>query len=851
MAEEIKPIVTTLPNGMRVVVLENRSAPVVSLQAWVRVGSADEPDDMAGVSHLLEHMLFKGTEKRKVGEIAREIEASGGYINAFTTYDATVYYVTIASRFFETGLEVLSDAIQNSAFDPVELEKEKEVVIEEIKRSEDIPERRAMNDLFALAYKVHPYRRPIIGYADQVRNITRERLVEYYRKWYSPQNITFVVTGDVGAQEALQKVERFFSNFKRGTLMPAGRVEEPEQKEIRVKISKEDVFETQLVLAFHIPGVYHKDTYALDILSSLLGEGDSSILYREVKHKRELVNSIYSYTYTPKDTGVFIIGASLESRNLERALVSIWEEINRLISREISYDDLQRARIKIESDFIYQKETVQGIARQLGYFDAIIGDLDYEKKYLEGIRRVTQEDIKLMIRKYLIPENLSVVVLGPKDISIEEEKIKQIFSTEHPKVTSSDSEIKKILLDNGIKLIVKSTPGTETISIYTASLGGVRYETEDTSGLTNLLSKVWTRGTKTRNADEIAEEIEEIGGEVSGYSGRNTFGLSQQFLSRFFERGIELFVDILINASFPEEEVEKVKREVLNELKNQMDDPGRIAFKLFYKKLYGDHPYGMDILGTPESVRGLTRKQVLKFYEKFVRPDNLVITLVGDFNVNNALKLLEEKLGKIKKSKTAHPKVSSVKELKEIRRGEKTIKAKEQAHIILGYLGTTIQSEDRYPLQVLEAILSGQGGRLFVKLRDEMSLAYDLRALSVEGIDPGYFALYIASSAEKENIAIDSLMKEIKKVLDQGVSEEEVERAKRYIIGNYEISLQSNSAQASTIAMNEIYGLGYDFHKKYPDRISSITAEIVNNVARKYLSPDRYVLAIVKPGKEK
>lgn len=856
MADEFKPLVQILPNGMHLVVFENHSAPVVSIQAWVRVGSADEPEDMAGVSHLLEHMLFKGTQKRKVGEIAREIESNGGYINAFTTYDATVYYVTIASRYFETGIDILADAIQNSSFEQDELEKEKEVVIEEIKRSDDIPERKAMNDIFELAYKVHPYKRPIIGFAEKVKAITRERLIDYYKKWYSPDNITLVVSGDADRETMLVAVEKYFGGFKKSGARAAQRPLEPEQDALRVKVSKENVFETQLILAFHIPGVLDKDIYAMDVLSSLMGEGDSSTLYKEIKRNKELVNSIYTYTYTPKDAGVFIVGASLEAKDLENAIKSIWEEILKIREHPPGYNELSRSKIKIESDFIYQKETVEGIARQLGYFEAIIGDVHYEKKYLEGLNDIKADDITRVAEKYLVPDNLSIVILGPVEKpSIVEEEVKQFIhekkNVEKEREKTKAQEVSKIILDNGIRLIVKNTPGTETVSIYSASLGGVRYETQERSGLSNLLSRVWTKGTKTRNAEEIADEIEETGGEIAGYSGRNTFGLSAQFLSRFIDKGLNLFTDVLFNPAFSDDEIEKARREILNEIKNQEDDLARIVFKNFYKTLYGAHPYGMDMLGTKTSVDKLNREDILEYYTQFLRSDNLVIVVVGDFELNETIDLLKTKFALIPGRKTKIPAIKKVKPLNEIKRSEKSVKEKEQVHILLGFLGTTVTSEDQYSLQVLDAILSGQGGRLFVKLRDEQSLAYDLRAMNVAGIDPGYFALYIASSAEKEEQAIQGLIGEIKRVLDSGVNEEEVERAKKYIVGNYEISLQSNSSMASNIALNEIYNLGYDFYKKYPEKINSVTVNNVNEIGKKYLNLNKYVLSIIKPENNK
>jgi zinc protease len=308
---------------------------------------------------------------------------------------------------------------------------------------------------------------------------------------------------------------------------------------------------------------------------------------------------------------------------------------------------------------------------------------------------------------------------------------------------------------------------------------------------------------------------------------------------------------VLLNPSFPAEELEKARREVLNEIKNQEDDLARITFKNFYKTLYGNHPYGMDILGSRESVNRITAKDIKRFYDNYMTPNNLVIVIAGDVDPESTIKKFQNVLDQLPSRKAKFPSIKTVTPPEQIKKFEKTVKAKEQAHIIIGFLGTTVTSDDQYPLQILDAILSGQGGRLFIKLRDEQSIAYDLRALNVTGIDPGYFALYIASSAEKEGIAVQGLLEEIKKIKETGITEEEVERAKKYIVGNYEISLQSNSSLASNIALNEIYNLGHDYYKKYPEKINSVTVKQVNEAIDRYFDLNRYVLTIVRPEKEK
>ena len=850
MADGTKTFVTTLDNGMRLVVQENHSAPVVALQAWVKVGSADESDNIAGISHLIEHMLFKGTGKRKVGEIAREVESSGGYINAFTTYDSTVFYLTIASRFFDTGLDILSDAMQHSSFDPAEIEKEKEVVVEEIKRSLDIPETRVMNALFDKAYAVHPYRRPIIGFSESVKNASRKTVLDYYHKWYAPDNITFVIAGDIDTQMTVAKTKNAFKEFKTYGLKRIKRPEEPRQEKLREIIIKEDVAETQLNMGFHIPGIENEDSYALDILSSIVGEGESSRLYNEIKREKELVNSIYSYTYTPKDPGIFIIGASLTEKNLSKAVKAIWEEIIKIRQHPPAEEELERAKLKIESDLIYHRETIQGQARQLGYFESVIGDINYEKKYLEGIRAVTGIMVNEVAEKYLRNSNLAVAALGPKSASFTEEAIRSALKEPEAEKSGTERTGEKTIrevIKNGATLIVKENPGSDIVAIQAVFIGGLRFEKPEKNGASNILGRAWTKGTKKMNAEDIAKRVESIGGEISGFTGKNTIGLSSQFIKRFTAEGIDLFTDILINPAFNESEIAKIKRETLEEIKNQDDELAKVAFKMFFRDLYGNHPYGRDILGELETVKKITRKDILDYYKQVAVSENLVLVAVGNFEADKMLELLKREISGLPDKKLKQPKIKDIIPPEKVKKSVKTIKGKKQTHIMLGFLGATLADEDRYPLEVLEAILSGQGGKLFVNLRDRESLAYDVRALSTEGIEKGYFAFYIASSAEKEERAINGLINEIEKVLRDGVTDEEVDRAKKYIIGNFEIGLQTSSSQSTNIAFNEIYKLGYDFYKKYPEKINSISRSDIIRVARKYLDMNKYTIAIVKP----
>src|SRR5215510_9092771 len=402
----------TLDNGLRVVIQEDHFAPVVAIQIWVKAGSADETPDVAGAAHVHEHMIFKGTARRPVGAIAAEVESSGGHINAFTTADHTVYHLILASRHFATGLDIIADAMQHATFDSHELGKELQVVMEEWKRGEDSPTSRAATELFRLTYTAHPYGRPVIGYRETIEALNRERVLNFYQRWYHPNNMILVIVGDIDREAARQEVLRAFTNRPAVSLPVRPRTPEPPQQGLRLSVVDMNVEEFYLYLAFPLPPATHEDVFALDLLSYILGGGESSRLVQTLQADKELVNWISAYAYTPQDPGLFIVAAALEQDKVRSTLEEILAALFRCKQTLVSPAELARARTNLESDFIYRRETVQGQARQLGYFLTVFNDPDFESQYLNGLAMVPPQALQRVAQRYFPSDALSLVLLG-------------------------------------------------------------------------------------------------------------------------------------------------------------------------------------------------------------------------------------------------------------------------------------------------------------------------------------------------------------------------------------------------------------------------------------------------------
>ncbi|GAB4370750.1 MAG: pitrilysin family protein [Deltaproteobacteria bacterium] len=844
-----------LGNGLTVVIRENRSSPVVAVQAWVKAGSRTEPAARAGMSHILEHMAFKGTKRRGPGEIAREVEGLGGEINAYTSFDHTVYHITISGRYLENALDILADTLGNSVFDAKELAREKEVVLEELRMNEDNPGRVNSKTLFREAYRVHPYGRPVIGYAATIRKTTRKDLVSYFERFYYPGNMVLVIAGNVDPGAARPMIEKTFGRL-RGHAEPGGKIpEEPPQKEIRVAIQEREAKRVYLDLGFHGPSMRNRDVFAWDLLSSILGEGETSRLYRAVKDGRGLVDSIAAYSYTPRDPGVLLVGATASPEKALEALRETLVQAFRLREAPPEGEELARAKTSTESDFLYSLESQGSLARHVGFFETTLGDGGYETVYLQRIRSVTGEEIRAAARKYLRPANLTVSLVVPRGTrgSFSEEAVRELAQEAYREATRRKPEVPskagpataREVLPNGIRVVVREDRSVPVVAVEAGFLAGVRAEPPDKGGLSTITAELLTKGTRERTAREIAEAVENIAADLSGFSGRNSLGLRAKFMRKDLEQGFRLFAESLREPTFPGEELEKKRTEILGRLSLQKDDMTRSAFLLFLARHYGNHPYARNPLGTEESVRRITREDVADFYARISDPRNLVIAVSGDIGTDEALGIVRKAFGDLPQRAGFVPLgPMPVPGEKGIRRAAEP-RDREQAHFVIGYTGARFTDPDRYALDLLGAALAGQGGRLFTNLRDRKSLAYSVTSFSSEQVDPGFFAFYMGTSADKLEGAIADTLQEIAEVIRDGVTQEEFERAKRWTIGSYEIGLQSNSSYADRMMYNELYGVGYEETFRAPEKIGAVTLAEVNALARKVLSTTEYTVAVV------
>lgn len=842
-------------NGLTLLMIENHQAPVLALNICLRVGSRYETDAEAGICHLIEHMLFKGTKKRGPGDIAYQIEASGGDINAYTSFDETVYYCTLSSRHQNKGIEILADAVLNSTIDSQELEREKEVVVEEIRRGMDSPSRVLSEGVFGKVFQKHNYGRPIIGYEKNVRGFSQKKILDFYHSWYVPENMVVVVSGDFKSKSMFKTCEKLFGSLTRKSIPRRKLIQEPTQTHTRALSIQKAIQGTHIDMAFPIPAIDHEDIPALDVLSHILGSGESARLDLNLREKKTLVNSIYSYAYTPQDPGIFLIGCTLAEENVSSASQAIMKEIEKIQDNGVTQDELARAKMNLKSEAIYAKETVQGIGRKYGYFETILRRYNFDDHYYQSMDSLSRNDIIHAAQTYLNTKKLTAGIIGPqKKKKWKPSEFSNLFKKQvskkkvktQKKATQAPAT-QYIQLKNGFRLIFQENHNLPCVSIRSAHLGGIRAETPLNNGVHALFSQIWGKSSTHKDSEEVARAIELVAGSIDSYTGRNLSGIKMDFLSEKTHEAMDLFLDVFLNPRFDKEEIEKEKKHTLATLKREEDAPASLSMKQFLKTLYPKHPYGLPTLGTTQSVKKLNVNHLKASFEQIMNPKNSVIAIVGDFDTTWMLNKIRPNLEKIKagKSKWKAPKKDP--KPQKIQRIQRNLD-KLQAHIVYGFQGVCFSDTDRYALDVLNTILSGQGGRLFIELRDKLSLAYSITSMNQEGIEPGYFGVYIGTEGKKVEKAIASIETELSKILSKNsISQKEIDRAKEHLVGTYELDLQRRGSTAINLAFNEIYEMPRSEWKDLPKKILAVKKKDIERVAQKVICLDKAIISIVGP----
>ena len=828
---------TVLDNGLTLIVRKDISAPVVSLQAWCRTGSIHEGEWIgAGLSHILEHMLFKGTESRLSEDVAREVSALGGQMNAYTSFDRTVYYTDCPGESWRGCLEVLMDVVGRATIPEEEFTREQEVIRREFAMIDDDPDRVASREMFASAFKIHPYGIPVIGRLDIFNQLSRDDVVDYYRSRYIPGNLFFVIVGAVEPDEVRDQVASFFQDLPQQPLPALHVPQEPKQ------LGRRDVFKefstpvTKFLMAWQIPGVTHEDMPALDVLAAVLGGGRSSRLHVQVRERAGLVHRINACSFTPSDNGLFAVGADLNPDNREEVEGVILEQVDQLAVNGVSDDEVSKACRMALAAQLGSLVTMHGQAEDLGSNWILSQNLGFTSEYMRRISAVTPDDVKRVAEGYLVDSGLNVIEIGA-------EREKPVV---HVDTLILKNKVECFELDNGLRFSVEEDRRLPLVSLSAAFRAGLLAETAENTGMTSLLSASLFKGSVSRSANELDNILESLGGSAGAGSGNNSFYVNAGVMSPDVERAFDVVADVICEPAFPADAIVREQQTQIAAIDEELERPMGAALVAVRKAMFATHPYARMRLGEREVVSSMNADLLKSFHARYAVAGNGVVSICGSIETSHARDLAEEYFGRLQPGGQAFDSFEDVQWPDRVQLLTER-REKQQAVVVIALPGIDLCSPDRAALNIVEEVFGGMDGRLFMRIREELGLAYYTGTTELTGLAGGMLIFYAGTRPDAAERVEAELLSELRKFVEEGVSEEELERAKRVYSGKHSIAKQSHGARAHGTALNRLFGLGVDYNERLLAEVNSLKREEVDAVAKKYLRSSSMVQVKVLP----
>lgn len=826
----------TLPNGLSVILKPDSSAAVASVQVWVKTGSIHEGEHLgAGLSHFLEHMLFKGTERRAGREISATVQAHGGNINAYTTFDRTVYYIDLPAEHTAVAIDLLADATLRSTLPAEEVAKEKEVILREIAMCQDDPDQRLAQALFESAFRVHPYRQPIIGHREVFAANTRDDLLGYYRARYVPNNMALVIVGDFDPVATRAAIVQHFGAVPRRRLAPVLVTDEPAQLARRDQHLFEDVQVSRAGLGWQIPSLTHPDMPALDLLAMVLGHGDSSILWQTLREKARLVHTIDAMTWSPGTSGLFYISYLADPDKRAAAELAVLRELDRVAKKGIPASALAKAVRQAVTSEVSMRKTMSGQASRLGAAEVIVGDANYTRRYFERLTALTPRDLQRVLRTYLVSEKLTVVSSNPASAA----------TAAAPTVAAAAAgrDFEEIALPNGARLLLQPNRHLPNLHLRLAFAGGPLFEPADRRGLNALHATLLTKDTKKRSAEEVARAIEAVGGTFNDFSGNNSFGLYAEVLPGDAALALDLLSEAVLRPAFRVDRLEIEREGALAALREAQDDVVTLGRKKLRSLFFGSHPFAVESIGDEAGLKAIGRADLLALHRRLVVAGNAVLAVAGDFDPKKLAPKLQAFLRRLPAGRVESRAARVTTQVGEFVETQ----PRQQAVVFQAFPGPGLLAPDYFVSEVAEELFSGMSSNLFERVREQKSLAYFVRSSRVVGLRDAMFYFYAGTSPERPAEVLEEFALEIARVQSGGVGAEELRRCQTRLKAGKRMGMQTNSSRALQAALNAIYGLPVNDWQVYDARIDAVTLADLQEFARRYFVASARTQLVVKP----
>jgi zinc protease len=830
--------ITALPNGLEIIIREDHAHPLVSVQVWIKAGSLQEEQHTgAGIAHCVEHMLFKGTAKRDAAQISQGIQARGGYVNAYTSFNRTVYWIDGLAEHTDGYLDILADMVRRSKLDADALAREMDVIRREMAMGHDDPGDVIQHLLQATAFRQHPLRHPIIGHREVFDQITRADVHGFVQRNYVPNNAFIVIAGDVDTKSTLNAVTKFFGDWKRRAFDPALLPDEPRQQGTRSAAKNFTTDLTRVAFGWQIPGESHPDKAALDVLAFLLGSGRSSRLYHELREKKALAHWVWSGAWCAAECGLFTVEAECNPADTTKLRAGMSQVIEQMRNSGPGRAELEKAVRATLSLQIRTLSTVKGQAGSIGNGWLLAGSLDYSTQFLAAVSALTPDAVRDVARRYLRPDCVSTVLVGPE---VESTKIISGGSD------GAHAKIQSFKLTNGLTLLVGENPRLPLVSMRANFLAGVPAETDLTAGVTQISAHMMLKGTKKRAAAKIASELENRGGHLTCSSDAHRFVLGADVMRGDETGALDLLADLILNPALPQASLPDVKKRQIANILEEKEDPLTVAMRKARREIFAGQPFHRTALGNEQTVANLKLSDCRDMIRASLTTHNGVISVFGDVKAAEIKKQVEKAFIKLPRgprhsthSRTYHASAKPNAWTEHL--------DKEQAVIVIGFRTVGLEDPEVHALNLIDEACSDMGSRLFNRIREELGLAYYVGAQNFAAKGAGAFYFYVGTDPKKAKLAEKELMAQINDLAANGLHADEIDRARVTWRSSWLRSQQGNPGMAETLAWNELNGLGWDHFQKLPAIMSGITSKEVQGVAAKYFGEKKAFTVRVMP----
>ncbi|MEC4813551.1 MAG: pitrilysin family protein [Scytonema sp. PMC 1069.18] len=867
---------TVLDNGLTVLTKEVHTAPVVSVQVWYRVGSRNETAGESGISHQLEHLMFKGTTDRPI-QFGRLFSALGSQFNAFTSYDQTAYFGTVERDKLEALLTLEADRMENALIGPDQLSSEKRVVISELQGYENSPDYRLNRAVMKAAFPNRPYGLPVGGTKVDVENFTVEQVRNYYQTYYSPDNATLIVTGDFDTDATLKSIKQTFGKLPKRSADTTGEKSRhtpntPSPKPHTPIILKQPGSAALLEVVYPLPDIKDPDVPAIDVMDIILTGGRSSRLYQALVESG-LASSVSASPAELIEPGWYEIDVTAApGQKLAEITQVLQQSLVELQQKQVTSEELNRAKTQLQASFVLNNQDITSLASLLGYNQTVADDYNYIERYLEAVAKVTPTDVQQVAKTYLSPAKQTIGFFEPTlpdgkpgnsgsgsgrtvenfnpGKPVDPAELAKYLPPVTSKTTSTQQPLPELFtLKNGLQVLLMVDHSVPAVNLNSHIDAGSEFDTNQKAGLASLVANNLMNGTQTKDALTLAKTLEDRGVSLDFNPNREGVSVSGNGLSADLPVLIQTLADVLQNATFPEDQLKLSRQRVLTSVKLQMDDPRGLGRRVFQQTIYPkNHPFHS--FPTEQSVKSITQDDVLNFYQEHYRPDTTTIALVGEFDPNQVKALLNKTFGTWQTNgKSPSLNISSVSIPQSTKYVKSVIPGKAESISYIGYNGISRKDSRFYAALVLNEILGGDtlSSRLGTEIRDRLGLTYGIYSGFAAGINPGPFIIQMQTSPEDTQKAISSTVALLKQLREKGVSEAEIKAAKRSITNSYPVELANPSILANTILENAVQGLSRKEIREFPDRVEAVTMAQVQQVIQELIHPDKLVIVTAGP----